>query len=144
MREGLDHWPFIAASFALGIGGTLWLVGQSWLFYLPAEYAANPPKAGRAVRLGGMVEKGSILTQPDGVTITFVIHDDKARVPVTFKGIVPDLFVEGSGAVAEGRRQPDGSFLADNVLAKHDENYVPREMKDMTSAQARQAIAETE
>jgi cytochrome c-type biogenesis protein CcmE len=120
------------------------LRSQASFFYLPTEYAANPPEAGRAVRLGGMVEKGSILTQPDGVTITFVIHDDKARVPVTFKGIVPDLFVEGSGAVAEGRRQPNGSFRADNVLAKHDENYVPREMKNMTSEQARQAIAETQ
>ena len=79
----------------------------------------------------------------NGVTITFVIHDDKARVPVTFKGIVPDLFVEGSGAVAEGRRQPDGTFLADNVLAKHDENYVPREMKDMTKDEAHKAIEET-
>ena len=133
----------LAALIGAGMLAAWALRSQASFFYLPAEYAANPPEAGRAVRLGGMVEKGSIQTKPDGVTITFMIHDDKARVPVTFKGIVPDLFVEGSGAVAEGRRQTDGSFLADNVLAKHDENYVPREMKDMTSEQARQAIAET-
>ncbi|MFN9580740.1 MAG: cytochrome c maturation protein CcmE, partial [Novosphingobium sp.] len=109
------------------------LRSQASFFYLPADYAANPPEAGRAVRLGGMVEKGSIKTAADGVTISFVIHDDKARVPVTFRGIVPDLFVEGSGAVAEGRRQPDGTFRADTVLATHDENSVPREIKDMTT-----------
>lgn len=116
------------------------LRNQASFFYLPAEYAANPPEPGRAVRLGGMVEKGSIKTAADGVTIHFVIHDDTARVPVTFRGIVPDLFVEGSGAVAEGKRQADGSFVADNVLAKHDENYVPREMKNMTNEEARKAI----
>jgi cytochrome c-type biogenesis protein CcmE len=90
-----------------------------------------------------MVEKGSILTQPDGVTIDFVVGDGTARVPVRFKGIVPDLFVEGSGVVAEGRMQPDGVFVADNLLAKHDENYVPRELQDMTAAQKKAAVAET-
>ena len=133
----------LVALIGAGVLAAWALRSQASFFYLPADYSANPPVAGRAVRLGGMVEKGSIKTAPDGVTITFVIHDDKARVPVTFRGIVPDLFVEGSGAVAEGRRQPDGTFRADNVLAKHDENYVPREMKDMTTEQARQAVEET-
>lgn len=133
----------VIALVGAGVLAAWALRSQASFFYLPADYAANPPEAGRAVRLGGMVEKGSIKTAADGVTINFVIYDDKARVPVTFKGIVPDLFVEGSGAVAEGRRQPDGTFVADNVLAKHDENYVPREMKDMTTDQARQAIEET-
>jgi len=133
----------LVALVGAGVLAAWALRSQASFFYLPADYAANPPEAGRAVRLGGMVEKGSIKTAADGVTINFIISDDKARVPVTFKGIVPDLFVEGSGAVAEGRRQPDGTFLADNVLAKHDENYVPREMKDMTADQARQAIEET-
>lgn len=133
----------LVALVGAGVLAAWALRSQASFFYLPADYAANPPEAGRAVRLGGMVEKGSIKTAPDGVTINFVIYDDKARVPVTFKGIVPDLFVEGSGAVAEGRRQPDGTFVADNVLAKHDENYVPREMKDMTADQARRAIEET-
>ncbi len=119
------------------------LRNQASYFYLPAEMAANPPEAGRAVRLGGMVETGSLSTDPDGLTIRFVITDGKARVPVRFRGIVPDLFKAGSGAVAEGKRAADGTFVADNLLAKHDEKYVPREMKDMTVGQARQAVEVT-
>lgn len=120
------------------------LRNQASYFYVPNEMRADPPEPDRAVRLGGMVEKGSIKTEPDGVTIAFVVGDGKARVPVRFKGIVPSLFVEGSGVVAEGKLGADGTFVADNLLAKHDENYVPREMKDMTSEQARQAVAETQ
>jgi cytochrome c-type biogenesis protein CcmE len=77
------------------------------------------------------------------VTVAFVVNDTKARIPVRFKGIVPDLFKEGSGVVAEGKLGADGVFVADNLLAKHDEKYVPREMKDMTEAQARKAVEET-
>ncbi|MFM5929434.1 MAG: cytochrome c maturation protein CcmE [Novosphingobium sp.] len=112
-------------------------------FYLPADMAANRPAPDRAVRLGGMVEAGSYKREADGVTIAFVVNDTKARIPVRFKGIVPDLFKEGSGVVAEGKLGADGVFVADNLLAKHDEKYVPREMKDMTEAQARQAVEET-
>ena len=68
---------------------------------------------------------------------------DRARVPVTFKGIVPSLFVEGSGVVAEGHMGVDGTFVADNLLAKHDENYVPRQMQDMSKDQAQQVMRET-
>ena len=133
----------LAALIGAGLLAAWALRSQASYFYLPAEMAANPPEVGRAVRLGGMVENGSIKTDPDGVTIRFVITDGKARVPVTFKGIVPDLFKEGSGVVAEGKRGPDGTFVADNLLAKHDEKYVPREMKDMTAGQARQTVEET-
>lgn len=120
------------------------LRNQASFFYLPAEMAKSPPEPGRAVRLGGMVEAGSIKRAADGVTIDFVLTDGKARVPVRFTGIVPDLFVEKSGAVAEGSLSADGIFVAQNLLAKHDEKYVPREMKDMTAAQARQTIEETQ
>ena len=120
------------------------LRNQASYFYVPNEIVANPPEPDRAVRLGGMVEKGSLKTEPDGVTIAFVVGDGKARVPVRFRGIVPSLFVEGSGVVAEGKLAADGTFIADNLLAKHDENYVPREMKDMTADQARKAVAETQ
>lgn len=119
------------------------LRNQASYFYVPREIVANPPEPTRAVRLGGMVEQGSIRTMSDGVTIAFVVEDGKAKVPVTFKGIVPSLFVEGSGVVAEGRLGQDGTFVADNLLAKHDENYVPREMKDMTGDEVRQVVAET-
>lgn len=119
------------------------LRNQASYFYVPSEIASAPPAPDRAVRLGGMVEQGSIRTEADGVTVAFVVGDGKARVPVVFKGIVPSLFVEGSGVVAEGRMGADGTFVADNLLAKHDENYVPREMKDMTGNQIKQVVAET-
>ena len=109
----------------------------------PSDMVANPPAPGQAVRLGGMVEEGSLTTRPDGVTIDFVVGDGEERVPVVFAGIAPDLFVEGSGVVAEGSLRPDGTFEATNLLAKHDENYMPRELEDMTAAQARRTVAET-
>ena len=85
-----------------------------------------------------MVQSGSLKTAADGVTIQFVVSDGKAQIPVSFTGITPDLFKEGSGVVADGHRRADGTFVADNLLAKHDEKYVPREMQQMTAAEARQ------
>lgn len=117
--------------------------GQASFFYLPAEMAANPPDPQRAVRLGGMVEAGSIRRGADGVSVQFVITDGTVRIPVSYTGITPDLFKEGSGAVAEGKRRADGVFVASNLLAKHDEKYVPREMKDMTASQARKSVEVT-
>lgn len=133
----------LAALIGAGLLAAWALRSQASFFYLPAEMAAQPPEVGRAVRLGGMVEVGSIRREADGVTIRFVITDGKARVPVRFTGIVPDLFKENSGAVAEGKRGPDGTFVANNLLAKHDEKYVPREMKDMTALQARETVEVT-
>ena len=137
----------IALALVALIGAALlaiWgLRSQASYFYIPSEIRANPPAPDPAVRLGGMVEKGSIKTEPDGVTIAFVVGDGKTRVPVRFRGIVPSLFVEGSGVVAEGKLGANGTFVADNLLAKHDERYVPREMQNMTAAQAKQVVAET-
>ncbi|MDE2437332.1 MAG: cytochrome c maturation protein CcmE [Sphingomonadales bacterium] len=133
----------LAALIGAGLLAAWALRNQASYFYLPAQMAGNPPEVGRAVRLGGMVETGSLRKEADGVTIAFVVGDGKAQVPVRFKGIAPDLFKEGSGVVAEGRIGPDGTFIADNLLAKHDEKYVPREMKDMTEAQARKTVQET-
>jgi cytochrome c-type biogenesis protein CcmE len=134
----------LAAMIAAGLLAIWALRNEASYFYVPSELVASPPEPDRAVRLGGMVEKGSLRTEPDGVTIAFVVGDGKARVPVRFRGIVPSLFVEGSGVVAEGKRASDGTFIADNLLAKHDEKYVPREMQDMTAHQAKQVVAETE
>ena len=120
------------------------LRNQASYFYVPSDIAADPPAPGQAVRLGGMVEAGSLKTRADGVTIDFVVGDGEARVPVVFAGIVPDLFVEGSGVVAEGSLRPDGTFEATNLLAKHDENYMPRELAEMDAAQRREVVAETE
>ena len=133
----------LAALVGAGLLAAWALRNQAAYFYVPSEIVADPPEAGRAVRLGGMVEQGSLETAPDGVTIDFVVGDGKARVPVRFRGITPDLFVEGSGVVAEGRME-GGRFVADNLLAKHDENYIPREMAEMTAAQAKATVRETQ
>jgi len=101
-------------------------------FYTPADIAAGKASQGQAMRLGGMVERGSIQRQSDGVTIHFVVTDGKARTPVRYRGIVPDLFREGSGAVAEGRMD-NGTFVADTILAKHDERYMPPELGNLAA-----------
>ncbi len=101
------------------------LKDQASYFYTPSDAKRDHVETGRAVRLGGMVKGGSIERMGDGVTIRFVVTDNAETVPVTFKGIVPDLFKENSGVVAEGSFQSDGSFVATNILAKHDERYMP-------------------
>ena len=101
-------------------------------FFTPADIAAGKAEQGRAIRLGGMVEAGSIRRLPDGVTIRFVVSDGKADTPVVYRGITPDLFREGSGAVAEGRLQ-GATFVADTILAKHDERYMPPELGNLAA-----------
>jgi cytochrome c-type biogenesis protein CcmE len=134
----------LAALLAAALLAMWALRSQASYFYVPSDIVADPPEPDRAVRLGGMVEKGSIETEADGVTIRFVVGDGKARVPVRFAGIAPSLFVEDSGVVAEGKLASDGTFIADNLLAKHDENYVPRELQEMNQHQASQVVAETQ
>jgi cytochrome c-type biogenesis protein CcmE len=102
-------------------------------FYTPADIAAGKVPEIHAMRLGGMVETGSIKRQPDGVTIRFIIFDGDARTPVMYRGIVPDLFREGSGVVAEGRLER-GIFLADTILAKHDERYMPPQLGNQAAS----------
>lgn len=134
----------LVALIGAGLLAAWALRSQASYFYVPSDIVAKPPASDRAVRLGGMVERGSLKTLSDGVTVAFVVGDGKARVPVRFTGITPSLFVEGSGVVAEGKLGADGTFVADNLLAKHDERYVPREMKEMTAAQARETVEETQ
>ncbi len=101
---------------------------QAAFFYAPGDVARRGLPLDRAVRIGGMVRQGSIRRHPDGVTIDFVVGDaSAATIPVRFTGITPDLFRENSGVIAEGRFQRDGSFVASEILAKHDENYMPPE-----------------
>lgn len=99
-------------------------------FYSPADVAREGVPVGRAVRLGGMVKAGSLRREPDGVTYRFAVADGAFVTPVRFKGVPPDLFREGSGVVAEGRFGGDGTFMADNLLAKHDERYMPPQLED--------------
>lgn len=134
----------VIALIAAALIATWALRNQASYFYVPSQIVADPPAPDRPVRLGGMVQGGSVERLADGVTIAFVVGDGEAAVPVRFAGIVPDLFTEGSGVVAEGRLDPSGTFVADNLLAKHDENYVPRELQQMSEHQAREVIAETE
>jgi len=104
-------------------------------FYTPADIVAGKAAEGQAMRLGGMVEKGSVQRQADGVTINFTVFDGDARTPVSYRGIVPDLFREGSGVVAEGRLQR-GTFVADTILAKHDERYMPPQLGNQAAEHA--------
>ena len=104
------------------------LSGKAAYFYTPAEIAAGKAPVGQAARLGGMVQPNSIQCLSDGVTVRFTVGDGHAQVPVVYRGILPDLFQENSGAVAEGSVRQDGTFVADNILAKHDERYMPPEL----------------
>ena len=104
------------------------LSNQSVFFYTPSEAAAKHLKPGEAIRLGGLVKAGS--WQKNGDQNSFVLSDAKGQITAHYTGILPDLFREGQGVVAEGSMSADGSFLATNVLAKHDENYIPKEIVD--------------
>ena len=126
----------LIAIVAAGLIAAWALRNQANYFYLPEQMSAEPPAVGQAVRLGGMVQAGSIQTQADGITVTFVVTgNEDSSVPVRYRGILPDLFVEGSGVVAEGSLGADGTFEATNLLAKHDENYVPRELEGLEGHQ---------
>ena len=106
-------------------------------FYSPSQVAAKEAPAGRTFRLGGLVEQGSV--KRDGVTVRFVVTDMARAIPVRYEGILPDLFKEGKGVVAQGQVGGDGVFVAREVLAKHDENYMPPE----ASAALKRAAAAT-
>lgn len=95
-------------------------------FFSPSQVAAHEAPEGRAFRIGGFVQEGSVQRQKDGVTVRFDVTDTAHTVPVTYKGSLPDLFKEGKGVIAQGKLQ-NGVFVADQVLAKHDENYMPPE-----------------
>ena len=119
----------IAAGLAaLGIAAALVLNAfQSNLvfFFSPSQVAANEAPQGKTFRVGGMVEAGSLKRGGDGLTVSFRVTDTAKTIPVSYTGILPDLFKEGKGVVAQGRLGPDGVFVATEVLAKHDENYMP-------------------
>ncbi|MCM8595223.1 cytochrome c maturation protein CcmE [Accumulibacter sp.] len=96
-------------------------------FYSPTQVAAGEAPKGKSFRIGGMVREGSLERAPDGITVRFVVTDTDRDITVTYRGILPDLFREGKGVVAHGRLGEDGVFAASEVLAKHDENYMPPE-----------------
>ncbi|HCY62881.1 MAG TPA: cytochrome c maturation protein CcmE [Oxalobacteraceae bacterium] len=121
----------IAAGLAT-LGLAAWLVLSAFqknmvFFFTPTQVFSGEAPKGRSFRIGGMVEAGSIKRQADGVTVSFVVTDMAQKIPVTYKGILPDLFKEEKGVVAQGKLGEDGKFVAEEVLAKHDENYMPPE-----------------
>ena len=120
----------VGALIAIGIAAALILNALNSniaLYVTPSEVAAGKSPAGQVFRIGGMVKDGSV--KRDGLTVHFVITDMVKDIPVAYTGILPDLFKEGKGAVIQGRLNPDGQFVASEVLAKHDENYMPPEAK---------------
>lgn len=120
----------VAGIATLGIATALVLNAfQSNLvfFFSPSQVASQEAPKDRAFRIGGLVEAGSLQRDPNGLTVRFVVTDTAKTVPVTYTGMLPDLFQEGKGVVAQGRLGPDGIFVAEQVLAKHDENYMPPE-----------------
>lgn len=122
---------FIAASLA-ALGLATWLVLGAFrdnlvFFFSPTQVLAKEAPVGRTFRVGGLVENGSLKRDPDGLTIRFVVTDTANTIPVLYKGILPDLFKEGRGCVAQGKVGADGVFYADQIMAKHDENYMPPE-----------------
>ena len=123
----------LAAVVAAALLALSALKDQAAFFYAPADVRRDGVPLGRAVRLGGMVKAGSVRRAADGVTVRFVVTDGRATTPVTFAGIVPDLFRERSGVVAEGQFRPNGAFIATNLLAKHDEKYMPPELAKTAS-----------
>jgi cytochrome c-type biogenesis protein CcmE len=121
-------WLVVGALVALGGAGVLafsTLGDKATYFYAPSDLAGKQLPE-NAIRLGGMVEKGSLVRA--GQTVTFVVTDNAQTVPVTYTGILPDLFREGQGVIAEGKLGPDGTFQAETILAKHDEKYMPPEV----------------
>lgn len=125
------------AVLAVAAGLVLNAMQDSIVFFsTPTMAMEKPAPVGKRFRLGGMVEQGS-LSRGDNLAVSFRVSDGGAMLPVTYKGILPDLFREGQGVVAEGALDASGVFKADTVLAKHDENYVPKEVADALKKQGR-------
>lgn len=115
-----------------GLGVATFLVASAFrqnlvFFFSPTQVAAKEAPVDRTFRIGGLVQDGTLKRDSDGLTVRFTVTDTAASIPVVYKGILPDLFKEGRGCVAQGKIGPDGVFQADQVLAKHDENYMPPE-----------------
>lgn len=131
MKKRHKRIVFIVASLA-ALGLATWLVLGAFrnnlvFFFSPTQIASKEAPVGRTFRIGGLVESGSLKRDTDGLTIRFKVTDTANTIPVVYKGILPDLFKEGRGCVAQGRVGSDGVFYADQIMAKHDENYMPPE-----------------
>ena len=131
MKRRHKRIAFIFVGLA-GLGIAAYLVANAFrdnlvFFFSPTQVAAKEAPVNRTFRIGGLVQEGTLKRDNDGLTVRFIVTDTAANVPVVYKGILPDLFKEGRGCVAQGKIGSDGVFQADQVLAKHDENYMPPE-----------------
>jgi len=131
MKKRHKRIVFIVTSLA-ALGLAAWLVLGAFrnnlvFFFSPTQVAAKEAPVGRTFRIGGLVEAGTLKRDTDGLTIRFSVTDTATILPVVYKGILPDLFKEGRGCVAQGKVGADGVFYADQIMAKHDENYMPPE-----------------
>ena len=131
MKKRHKRITFIVASLA-ALGLATWLVLGAFrqnlvFFFSPTQVATKEAPVNKTFRIGGLVENGSLKRENDGLTIRFTVTDTANTIPVVYKGIMPDLFKEGRGCVAQGRIGSDGVFYADQIMAKHDENYMPPE-----------------
>ncbi len=146
MKPRQKRFMFIAvglAGIALAVGLVLYsLKGNVNLYFTPSDVFDGKAPIGKSFRIGGLVEEGSIKREKDGLSVSFAITDTHKTIPVIYTGILPDLFKEGKGVVAQGRMEESGIMRAEEVLAKHDENYMPPEAMDaMNKAQAAKAAA---
>ena len=134
MKARQKRFLFIAvgvAAVGLAVGLVLNALDKNVsLYFTPTQVSNGEAPQGRSFRIGGLVEEGSVKREADGLTVNFAITDTHKRIPVVYKGILPDLFKEGKGVVAQGKIEADGVMHADEVLAKHDENYMPPEAMD--------------
>src|SRR3972149_9074638 len=132
------------AGLALSAGLVLSAFQKNLVFFFtPSQVAANEAPVGKSFRIGGLVEKGSVKREADGVTVQFVGTDTAKSIPVFYRGILPDLFREGKGVVTQGKIGPDGVFRAEEVLAKHDENYMPPAAQDALNQATAKAAAQS-
>lgn len=132
-RKRKRLYTVLAGLAMLGVAAALVLTAlrdNLVFFYSPSDLATKELAANQHIRIGGLVSEGSVVKSDDGHTTNFTVTDMKATVPVSYTGVLPDLFRAGQGVVAEGKLRPDGVFQASEVLAKHDENYMPPEVAD--------------
>ena len=131
MKRRHKRIAFIVVGIA-GLSIAAYLVASAFrnnlvFFFSPTQVAAKEAPVNRTFRIGGLVQEGTLKRDPDGLTVRFTVTDTAQSIPVVYKGILPDLFKEGRGCVAQGKLSSDGVFTAEQVLAKHDENYMPPE-----------------
>ena len=140
-RQRLFHIAGMVIGVGIAAGFALKAFNENLMFfYSPTEVVAGDAPADHMIRVGGLVTNGSVKRQPDGLTVKFDLTDNTDTITVQYTGILPDLFREGQGIVAHGRLQDDRLFVADEVLAKHDENYMPPEVADALKTAHEEAV----